>query len=166
MSLGGYQAKRREAYTESTVTTGVLKMTKTQIKKAIRAAMGELHELRHVGSRDYIRDMHDYQRKLQRTMNNAAPFDLKADPISLVADYFVVNHLRTAWEQRGSLRPRDILHCQDSYITAHALVDAYPERVQDIMQRMDDELDLLGIHWHQLQYTCGEIIEREQERAA
>ena len=141
-------------------------MTKTDIKRAIRAAMNELHELRHVGNRDYIRDMHDYQRKLQRTMNNSAPHGFKFDPISLVADYFVVNHLRDAWDQRGCFRPRDILHCQESYVLAHALVDAYPDRVEAIMQRMNDELDLLGIHWHQLQYTCGEIIEREQERAA
>ena len=140
-------------------------MTKTEIKRAIRAAMCELVELRHLSTRDHIRDMHDYQRKLQRTMNNSAPYGLKADPITLVADYHVVNQLRTAWEQRGSLRPRDILHCQESYILAHALVDAYPERVQDIMQRMDDELDLLGIHWHQLQYTCGQIIEREEQAA-
>jgi len=141
-------------------------MTKSEIKKAIRAAMCELVELRHLGTRDHIRDMHDYQRKLQRTMNNAAPYDLKTDPITLVADYYVVDHLRTAWEQRGSLRPRDILHCQESYIIAHALVDAYPERCEAIMQRMDDELDLLGIHWHRLQYTCGQIIERESEVAA
>ena len=141
-------------------------MTKSEIKRAIRAAMNEIHELRHLGTRDHIRDMHDYQRKLQRTMNNAAPYDLKADPVSLVADYYVVNQLRTAWEQRGSLRPRDILHCQESYIIAHALVDAYPERIEAIMQRMDDELELLGIHWHQLQYTCGQIIERETEAAA
>jgi len=141
-------------------------MTKSEIKRAIRAAMCELVELRHLGTRDHIRDMHDYQRKLQRTMNNAAPYDLKTDPISLVSDYYVVDHLRTAWEQRGSFRPRDILHCQESYILAHALVDAYPERVQDIMQRMDDELDLLGTPWHRLQYTCGEIIERESEVAA
>jgi hypothetical protein len=141
-------------------------MTKSQIKRAIRAAMNELHELRHVGTRDYIRDMHDYQRKLQRTMNNSAPHGFKFDPINLVADYFVINHLRNAWEQRGSFRPRDVLHCQQSYITAHALVDAYPWRVEAIIQRMNDELDLLGTHWHQLQYTCGEIIERESEVAA
>lgn len=141
-------------------------MTKTDIKRAIRAAMNELHELRHVGNRDYIREMIACQRRLQRRMNNTAPAGMKTDPISLVADYFVVNHLRNAWEQRGSFRPRDILHCQESYITAHALVDAYPARIAVIMQRMNDELDLLGIHWHQLQYTCGEIIEREQEAAA
>lgn len=140
-------------------------MTKTEIKRAIHAAMNELHELRHVGNRDRIREMHDYQRKLQRNMNNTAPYDLKTDPISLVADYFVVNQLRTAWAHRGSLRPRDILHCQESYILAHALVDAYPERIEAIMQRMDNELDLLGIHWDQLDYTCGQIVERK-ERAA
>lgn len=141
-------------------------MTKSEIKRAIRAAMNEIHELRHLGTRDHIREMHDYQKKLQRKHNAAAPYDLKADPVSLVADYYVVNQLRTAWEQRGSFRPRDILHCQESYILAHALVDAYPERCEAIMQRMDDELDLLGIHWHQLQYTCGQIIERESEVAA
>jgi len=140
-------------------------MTKSEIKRAIRAAMLELHELRHLSTRDHISEMHDYQRKLQRNMNSTAPYDLKADPITLVADYHVVNQLRTAWEQRGSLRPRDILHCQESYILAHALVDAYPERCEAIMQRMDDELDLLGIHWHQLQYTCGQIIEREEQAA-
>lgn len=140
-------------------------MTKSEIKRAIRAAMCELVELRHLSTRDHIREMHDYQRKLQRNMNNTAPYDLKTDPISLVADYHVVNQLRNAWMQRGSFRPRDILHCQESYIIAHALVDAYPERVQDIMLRMDNELDLLGIHWHQLQYTCGQIIEREEQAA-
>lgn len=140
-------------------------MTKSEIKRAIRAAMCELVELRHLSTRDHIREMHDYQRKLQRNMNNTAPYDLKTDPISLVADYHVVNQLRDAWMQRGSFRPRDILHCQESYIIAHALVDAYPERVQDIMLRMDNELDLLGIHWHQLQYTCGQIIEREEQAA-
>lgn len=140
-------------------------MTKTEIKRAIRTAMNELHELRYY-NRDYIRDMHDYQRSLQRRMNNTAPFGMKTDPISLVADYFVVNHLRTAWEQRGSFRPRDILHCQESYITAHALVDAFPDRIEVIMQRMDDELELLGVYWHQLDYTCGQIIERETEAAA
>ena len=140
-------------------------MTKTEIKRAIRAGMCELVELRHLSTRDHIREMHDYQRKLQRNMNNTAPYDLKTDPISLVADYHVVNQLRNAWMQRGSFRPRDILHCQESYIIAHALVDAYPERVQDIMLRMDNELDLLGIHWHQLQYTCGQIIEREEQAA-
>ena len=140
-------------------------MNKSEIKKAIRLTYVRTGELRHLSTRDYIRDMHDYQRKLQRTMNNAAPYGLKADPITLVADYFVVNQLRTAREHRDSFRPRDILHCQESYITAHALVDAYPERVGEIMQRMDDGLDLMGIHWHQLQYTCGEIIEREGETA-
>ena len=140
-------------------------MTKSEIKRAIRAAMNEIHELRHLGTRDHIRDMHDYQRKLQRTMNNAAPYDLKADPISLVADYYVVNQLRTAWEQRGSLRPRDILHCQESYILAHALVDAYPERMEAIMQRMDQRLHELTTHWHQLQYTCGQIIDLEDQAA-
>ena len=141
-------------------------MTKKQIETAIRRAFLETHELRHLGNRDYLREMHDYQKKLQRRMNNAAPSGTKTDSLHMVACYFVVDHLRTAWEQRGSFRPRDILHCQESYILAHALVDAYPERVQDIMQRMDDELDLLGIHWHQLQYTCGQIIERESEVAA
>ena len=140
-------------------------MTKAQIKRAIRTAMCELVELRHISTRDHIREMHDYQRKLQRDMNNAAPYDLKADPLSLVAEYFVVNQLRTAWEYRGNFRPREILHCPESYILAHALVDAYPERIQDIMQRMDDELEMLGVYWHQLQYTCGQIIEREEQAA-
>ena len=110
--------------------------------------------------------MHDYQRKLQRTMNKSAPHGFKFDPVSLVAEYFVVNHLRDAWDQRGCFRPRDILHCQESYVISHALVDAYPAHIAVIMQRMNDELDLLGIHWHQLQYCCGEIIERDQEAAA
>jgi len=140
-------------------------MTKTEIKRAIQAAMNELYELRHVGNRDYIREMLYYQRKRQRNWNNTAPYDLKADPITLVAEYHVVNQMRMAWEQPDNFRPRDILHCQESYITAHALVDAYPERIEAIMQRMDDELDSLGIHWDRLDYTCGQIVERE-ERAA
>jgi hypothetical protein len=141
-------------------------MTKKQIERAVKTAMFELQELRHIGSRDYIRDMHDYQRSQQRRINSAAPYDLKADPVNLVASYFVVNQLRTAWEQRGSLRPRDILHCQESYVLAHALVDAYPERIEAIMQRMDDELEMLGVYWHQLDYSCGQIIERDSEVAA
>ena len=140
-------------------------MTKKQIETAIRRAFLETHELRHLGNRDYLREMHDYQKKLQRKHNAAAPYGTKTDSLHMVACYFVVNQLRDAWMQRGSFRPRDILHCQESYIIAHALVDAYPERVQDIMLRMDNELDLLGIHWHQLQYTCGQIIEREEQAA-
>ena len=139
---------------------------RTRIERAISKALSEVRELSHLGNRDHIRDMYDYQKSLQRKHNAAAPYGTKTHPLHPVASYFVVNHLRTAWEQRGSFRPRDILHCQESYILAHALVDAYPERIEGIMQRMDDELDLLGIHWHQLQYTCGQIIERESEVAA
>ena len=143
-------------------------MTKKQIETAIRKAFLETHELRHLGNRDYLREMHDYQRKLQRKHNHGLRHlgnDTKTDSLHMVACYFVVNQLRNAWEQRGSFRPRDILHCQESYITAHALVDAYPERIEAIIQRMDNELDSLGIHWDQLQYTCGQIIEREEQAA-
>tara|TARA_R100001460_G_C3498788_1_gene170156 strand:- start:319 stop:741 length:423 start_codon:yes stop_codon:yes gene_type:complete len=140
-------------------------MTKKQIETAIRKAFLEAHELRHLGNRDYLREMHDYQKKLQRKHNADAPYGTKTDSLHMVACYFVINQLRTAWEYRDNFRPRDILHCQESYITAHALVDAYPERVQGIIQRMDDELELLGIHWQQLGYTHGQIIEREEEAA-
>lgn len=141
-------------------------MTKKQIETAIRRAFLETHELRHLGTRDCLREMHDYQKKQQRRLNAAAPSGTKTDSLHMVACYFVVNQLRTAWEQRGSFRPRDILHCQESYILAHALVDAYPDRIEAIMQRIDDELELLGVYWHQLDYSCGQIIDRDSEVAA
>ena len=87
-------------------------MTKKQIETAIRKASLETFELKHIGNRDYIREMYDYQKKLQRKHNAAAPYGTKTDSLHMVACYFVVNHLRNAWQQRGSFRPRDILHCR------------------------------------------------------
>ena len=101
-------------------------MNKTQIKNAINNAMCELSALRHLGNFDVLREMEDYQRKQQRIMKNAAPYGTKLDSLSLVARYFVAKNLIDAVDNPQHFRARDILHCQQSYLLAHALLDAYP----------------------------------------
>ena len=137
-------------------------MTKNQIKNIINGAMSELHPLRHLGNYDVLEEMFEYEKKQQKIMNNAAPYEIKPDPVALVAKYFVVKHLIDAVENPQHFRPRDILHCKKSYLLAHALVDSYPESVTAKVRQLCRHIDL-----SELAYTCGEIIQREtEERAA
>ena len=136
-------------------------MTKNQIKSIINGAMSELYPLRHLGNHDVLEEMFEYEKQQQRTMNNAAPYGMKTDPVAMVAKYFVVKHLIDAVENPQHFRPRDILHCKKSYLLAHALVDAYPENVTAKVRQLCRHIDL-----SELDYTCGEIIPRETEEVA
>ena len=133
-------------------------MTKNQIKSIINGAISELYPLRHLGNYDVLEEMFEYEKKQQLIMKNAAPYGIKPDPVALVSKYFVVKHLIDAVENPQHFRPRDILHCTKSYLLAHALVDAYPESVTAKVRQMCRHIDL-----SELDYTCGEIIQRETE---
>ena len=136
-------------------------MNKTQIKNAINNAMCELSILRHLGNSDVLRDMEDYHRKQQRMMHNAAPYGQKLDSVSIVARYFVAKNLINAVDNPHHFRPRDILHCQQSYLLAHALLDAYPEKVKGAVECLRRYVP----EFEGLDYTCGQIVVREEVAA-
>jgi|11BtaG_2_1085332.scaffolds.fasta_scaffold04863_3 hypothetical protein len=136
-------------------------MNKTQIKNAINNAMCEFSILRHLGNFDVLREMEDYQRKQQRIMKNAAPYGTKLDSLSLVARYFVAKNLIDAVDNPQHFRARDILHCQRSYLLAHALLDAYPEKVAGAVESLRRYVP----EFESLTYTCGEIVTREEVAA-
>ncbi|BCV04466.1 MAG: hypothetical protein CM15mV86_550 [uncultured marine virus] len=136
-------------------------MNKTQIKNAINnanvralhiATLGKLRRVARYGRLPPQAAAHDAQR---RTLRPKTGFGLASG--SLLRSKNLIN----AVDNPHHFRPSDILHCQQSYLLAHALLDAYPEKVKgavECLRRYVPEFDSLD-------YTCGQIVVREEVAA-
>jgi len=131
---------------------GVTHMNKKQIENLILEGFGNLYPLTYTTFTDYRDKMYDDELKRERMHRHVAPIDFKPKfSVPTVARYFVLKAIRSAMLS-NDFRPRDILHCKQSYILAHAIKD-------------DDRFDLDamfdGFDWQDfdsIEYSQGNLI--------
>ena len=137
-------------------------MNKKQIKEIIEYGFGRLYPLTMKGWTDHREEMYQYEYKLQkhfRSTNPLPPAKYQQNNAT-VAKYFVVKAIRSALFDPQNFRPRDILHCKQSYLVAHALAD-------------DDRFDLktmfTGFDWFkfdQIEFGDADLHFKSTEEAA
>jgi len=98
-------------------------MNNKQISDLILEGFGNLYPLTYTTYTDYRDKMYDDELKRERMHRHVAPIDFKPKfSAPVVARYFVLKAIRSAMLS-NDFRPRDILHCKQSYILAHAIKD-------------------------------------------
>jgi hypothetical protein len=98
-------------------------MNNKQIADLILEGFGNLYPLTYTTFTDYRDKMYDDELKRERMHRHVAPIDFKPKfSAPVVARYFVLKAIRSAMLS-NDFRPRDILHCKQSYILAHAIKD-------------------------------------------
>lgn len=137
-------------------------MNKKQIKELINDGFNRLYPLTLKGWRDHRDEMYQYEYKLQkhfRSTNPLLPARYQQNNAT-VAKYFVIKAISNAIFYTHDFRPRDILHCKQSYLIAHALAD-------------DDRLDLqkmfFGFDWFkfdQIEFGDADLHFKSTEEAA
>ena len=137
-------------------------MNKKQIQKLIDQGFNRLYPLTYTSFTDYRDQMFDYEYKAQKQFrtNNPFPPTRYQQNSKTVARYFVIKAIREAIYNPQNFRPRDILHCKQSYIIAHALAD-------------DDRFDLaemfIGFDWFkfdQIEFGDADLHFKSTEEAA
>jgi hypothetical protein len=128
-------------------------MNNKQIKNLIENGFANLYPLTYTTYTDYRAKMLDYELKAEKDHRSITPWDLPKPKFSatVTAKYFVLKSIRSAMLS-NDFRPRDILHCKQSYILAHAIKD-------------DDRFDLDamfdGFDWRafdSIEYSQGDLI--------
>ena len=128
-------------------------MKNKQIKNLIEEGFGNLYRLTYTTYTDHRAEMLDYELKAEKDHRSITPWDLPKPKFSatVTAKYFVLKSIRSAMLS-NDFRPRDILHCKQSYILAHAIKD-------------DDRFDLDamfdGFDWQafeSIDYSQGDLI--------
>lgn len=127
-------------------------MKKKQIADLIFEGFGRLYPLTYTTFTDYRDKMYDDEWKRERMHRHIAPIDFKPTfSVPVLARYFVLKSVRSAMLS-SDFRPREILHCKQSYILAHAIKD-------------DDRFDLdamfHGFDWQafeSIEYSQGDLI--------
>jgi len=127
-------------------------MNNKQIGDLILEGFGNLYPLTYTTFTDYRDKMYDDEWKRERMHRHAAPIDFKPKfSVPVVARYFVLKAIRSAMLS-NDFRPRDILHCKQSYILAHAIKD-------------DDRFDLdamfASFDWsafESIEYSQGDLV--------
>jgi len=137
-------------------------MNKNQIAELIGYGFGRLYPLTMKGSTDHREEMYKYEYKLQKHFRyiNPLPPAKYQQSNGTVAKYFVIKAIRSALFDPQNFRPRDMLHCKQSYLIAHALAD-------------DDRFDLqkmfTGFDWFkfdQIEFADADLHFKSQEEAA
>ena len=128
-------------------------MNNKQIKNLIENGFANLYRLTYTTYTDYRAEMLDYELKAEKDHRRITPWDLPKPKFTaaIMAKYFVLKAVRSAMLS-NDFRPRDILHCKQSYILAHAIKD-------------DDRFDLDamfdGFDWQafeSIDYSQGDLI--------
>lgn len=127
-------------------------MNNKQMKGFIEQAFNLLYPLTYTDFTDYRAQMLDYELKAEKDHRRICPWDLNPKfTATVTAKYFVLKAVRSAMLS-NDFRPRDILHCKQSYILAHAIKD-------------DDRFDLdamfEGFDWEAFEaidYTQGDLV--------
>jgi len=127
-------------------------MNNKQIKNLIEEGFGNLYPLTYTSYTDYRAEMLDYEITQEKNHRRYAPSDYAPKfSIRMLAKYFVLKSFRSAMLS-NDFRPRDILHCKQSYIMAHAVKDAYPCLCNEIFDRFDWEA------FDSIDYSQGDLI--------
>lgn len=101
-------------------------MNKQKIQKIIDQGFSCLYPLSCKSSTDIRDAMLQEEIKTEKMFRKCAPSDQKRQSfsVSTKAKYFVLSSIRSAMLcPSDAFRPRDILHCKQSYILAHAVKD-------------------------------------------
>ena len=118
-------------------------MSNPMIKRTVESAFNGLHFLNHRGSKEYLNilekknvtEQRDHLRWFGQTASNAFP-------TPIIAKYFVVYHALLAVagvkDTDRSFRPRDILHCKQSYVLTVALCDEYTQEFLEWAETVPD----------------------------
>tara|TARA_R110002074_G_scaffold358259_1_gene530544 strand:- start:98 stop:499 length:402 start_codon:yes stop_codon:yes gene_type:complete len=127
-------------------------MNNKQMKELINDGFGRLYPLSQVDWRDHRQMMLDDELRSEKQHRASAPFNLRPKfSMNIVAKYFVIKAIRNAM-RNDHFRPRDILHCKQSSLLAHAIKD-------------DDRFDLLammdGFDWFEFEsidYVAADLV--------
>ena len=112
-------------------------MNNAQIKKLIEEGFNKLYPLTHWTHTDHRAAMLNYELKAQKQFRASAPYAIKWQHTNqTVAKYFVLHAVRQALAF-DTFRPRDILHCKQSYIIAQALKDHDSDRFRQMVIDFD-----------------------------
>ena len=127
-------------------------MSRKQILDLINEGFNNLYPLTYTTYTDYRAEMLVYEVKQEKQHRNYAPSSYGPRfTVRMMAKYFVLKAVRSAMLS-NDFRPRDILHCKQSYILAHAIKD-------------DDRFDLdamfEGFDWEAfeaIEYSQGDLV--------
>jgi len=112
-------------------------MNNAQIKKLIEEGFNKLYPLTHWTHTDHRAAMLDYELKVQKQFRASVPYAIKWQHTNqTVAKYFVLHAVRQALAF-DTFRPRDILHCKQSYIIAQALKDHNADKFREMVIDFD-----------------------------
>jgi len=135
-------------------------MNNAQIKKLIEEGFNKLYPLTHWTFTDHRAAMLDYELKVQKQFRATCPHTPKWQHTNqTVAKYFVIHAVKQALAF-DTFRPRDILHCKQSYIIAQALKDHDADKFREMV--IDFDWDA----FESIEYSQADLSFRSTEEAA
>lgn len=113
-----------------------------ETKKLINEGYNNLYVLTNLSWKDYRDEMLKSEKKKAKKWREDTQYIWGIDrkyllTITEEAKYFVVRHVVEAMLSTRSLELKETLHVKESYAMAHALMDAYPEKIQEAFKDFD-----------------------------
>lgn len=119
-------------------------MNITETKALINEGYNRLYVLTNLSHTDYRQEMLDYERKLVKDwrLRTQDTWHVSVDwllNMTTEAKFFCVQHILNALQATEPLTIKSVLHCKDSYITAHSLVANYRDKIEEAFAGFDIE---------------------------
>jgi hypothetical protein len=113
-----------------------------ETKKLINEGYNNLYVLTNLGWKDYRDEMLKSEKKSAKKWREDTQYIWGINrryllTITEEAKYFIVRHVVEAMLSKRSLELKETLHVKKSYSMAHALIDAYSEKIQEAFKDFD-----------------------------
>ena len=113
-----------------------------ETKKLINEGYNNLYILTNLTWKDYREEMLKSEKKLAKKWREDTKYIWNMDrkyflTITEEAKYFVIRHVVEAMLSTRSLELKETLHVKKSFAMAHAVMDAYPEKIQEAFKDFD-----------------------------
>jgi len=115
-----------------------------ETKKLINEGYNNLYVLTNITWKDYREEMLKSEKRNVKKWREDTKYIWNMDrkyylTITEEAKYFVLSHVVEAMLSTRSLGLKETLHAKESYVMANALMDAYPEKIQEAFKGFDTE---------------------------
>ena len=115
-----------------------------ETKKLINEGYNSLYVLTNITWKDYREEMLKSEKRNVKKWREDTKYIWNMDrkyflTITEEAKYFVIRHVVEAMLSTRSLELKETLHVKKSFAMAHAVMDAYPEKIQEAFKDFDTE---------------------------
>jgi len=115
-----------------------------ETKKLINEGYNNLYVLTNITWKDYREEMLKSEKRNVKKWREDTKYIWNMDrkyylTITEEAKYFVLSHVVEAMLSTRSLGLKETLHVKESFAMAHALMDAYPQKIQEAFKDFDTE---------------------------